>query len=211
MGGGDDDLLNGGEGNDRLEAAAGNDRLQGGGKDRLLGGGGNDELDGGAGNDVLNGGGGKDDLSGGGGKDRLSGDGGADRIDGGKGNGIVTGGGGRDFFEFKRGTGGDAIADFNAKGEKIDLGGHEGGGGFNALDITSVRGARRSTSPGTTRSWRLHECGRHRQGRRHLPRIPWKVSRGPAGLPALRPIARPPPARCARCCPAPAGMFRHRG
>lgn len=90
--------------------------------DRLWGGGGNDTLIGGRGEDVLLGGSGNDILFGAHGEDRLLGGAGHDILDGGTGRDVLTGGAGADRFDLFRGTGRDAITDFNpADGDRIGL------------------------------------------------------------------------------------------
>lgn len=111
--------LQGGAGADRLSGDALANLIQGGGgADRLAGRRGGDLLVGQDGNDRLDGGIGADLLEGGSGSDQLIGGLGADRL---------TGGLGGDVFVFRtaedsRFTGRDIVTDFNARGDRIDLG-----------------------------------------------------------------------------------------
>ena len=135
------DILNGGDGsdflvgyagNDTMSGEAGNDRLYGGdGADALAGGDGNDALSGGADNDTLEGGKGNDTLIGeagddvlwgGGSRDQLDGGDGADRLTGGAGSDTLTGGAGADVFVFLRPLdSADAITDFTAGADRIEI------------------------------------------------------------------------------------------
>ena len=115
------DHLFGGDGHDVLGGGTGDDTLAGGrGDDRLSGYDGSDRLRGGAGGDTLFGGDGADDLSGGAEDDRLLGGAGDDRLHGGDGADRLTGGDGADVFVFTAGQ--DAIADFGAGTDRIEIG-----------------------------------------------------------------------------------------
>jgi Ca2+-binding RTX toxin-like protein len=85
------DTLNGGGEANMIFGGNGDDTLNGnGGIDLLCGGNGNDTLNGGAGDDILNGANGLDQLNGEAGNDRLTGGAGADRFDGGADTDIAT-------------------------------------------------------------------------------------------------------------------------
>ena len=95
-----------------LHSLAGNDTLNGGaGIDLLYGDDGNDVVTGAAGNDSLNGG-----L----GNDMLTGDSGDDVLDGGPGADTLTGGVGSDVYLFGRGSGQDAVQNFDSGASKVD-------------------------------------------------------------------------------------------
>ncbi|MEM8794744.1 MAG: LamG-like jellyroll fold domain-containing protein, partial [Pseudomonadota bacterium] len=79
--GGDDVVIDAGDGNDEVSGTIRNDTLIGGeGADTLFGGGGNDTLDGGSGTDEVFGGSGNDVIDGGTGADQIDGGSGADTI-----------------------------------------------------------------------------------------------------------------------------------
>ena len=90
---------------------------------RINGGGGDDDLYGGpgGGDDLLTGGPGNDRLYGGVGNDTLEGGPGDDRLRGGPDNDSLAGGEGDDTFFFTPGGGDDAILDFGAGADKLDL------------------------------------------------------------------------------------------
>ena len=120
----EDNDLEGGEEDDVVDLRGGDDVFDGRGGD--------DEVEGGGGNDRISGGAGRDALSGDGGRDKLRGDGGRDVIDGGAGKDKLWGGAKGDRFVFEAGDGKDKVMDFAGK-DVIDLGGHEGAGGWRAL------------------------------------------------------------------------------
>jgi Ca2+-binding RTX toxin-like protein len=93
----DQKTLNGTNNNDTLTGGVGNDTIRGNG--------GNDSLDGNEGDDVVEGGEGNDNLVGGDGNDTLN---------GGTGNDVVFDNGGSDTFVFERGSGADAIYNYNS-------------------------------------------------------------------------------------------------
>ncbi len=143
-GGAQDDTLLGEHGNDTLFGEDGKDSLNGGANadslsggneaDTLLGEAGNDTLLGDDGNDQLSGGDDLDALFGGNGNDQLSGGNGNDRLTGGAGTDILLGGAGADRFIFLSDTPGefgDAIFDFTANSDKIEV--SAGGFGGNLL------------------------------------------------------------------------------
>jgi len=100
----DGNLLKGGAGDDALHGFGGDDRLYGGGQDdRLVGGPGADRLGGGRGDDALIGGAGRDRLDGRAGRDALE------------------GGGGADVFVLRVGGGRDAVSDFDAGRDVVDV------------------------------------------------------------------------------------------
>jgi len=121
-GGAGDDSIVGGAGQDTVVAAAGDDTVDGDvGNDDLAGGLGSDVLLGGDGDDTLDGGAGDDSLSGGTGGDELVGGLGADTLAGGAGDDDLYGGDGNDVFVLAAGTGDDAIYDYVADRDQVDL------------------------------------------------------------------------------------------
>jgi len=141
-GGSGDDSLLGGDGRDDIFGGSGNDTIlagdgvpidlvhAGAGRDSVDGEGGADVIFGGADQDTIRGGDGNDWIEGDDGADSLFGDQGIDRILGGNGNDTIEGGAGQDYlvggtgadrFVFASGSGVDAIADFNAATEVIQL------------------------------------------------------------------------------------------
>lgn len=104
--GGDDDVLNGGDGWDLIMGVGGNDTLNGGDgiRDYLFGGTGDDVLNGEIGDDSLEGGEGNDLLGGGEGNDTLRGAAGLDTLNGGDGDDSIVGGPGVETLD-----GGDGI------------------------------------------------------------------------------------------------------
>jgi Ca2+-binding RTX toxin-like protein len=107
-----DDFLGGTMDNDVIDGGLGNDNIYGmDGDDILLGDSGDDILDGGMGNDL---------LLGGAGNDGIRGDIGNDTLDGGAGNDMLLGGAGDDVYLFGRGSGEDAIYDFDSNYGNVD-------------------------------------------------------------------------------------------
>lgn len=102
----------------RLEGLAGNDTITGGGDaDLLFGGDGNDSLTGGGGADSLSGDAGDDRLFGGAGVDTIEGGAGNDLVEAGDGNDLLFGGDGHDAIRFGNGDdtayGGDGNDSFD--------------------------------------------------------------------------------------------------
>ncbi|MCK0168665.1 hypothetical protein MWU52_13985 [Jannaschia sp. S6380] len=122
VGGAGHDNLDGGKGNDTLDGGAGFDAFSGGdGNDRLIGRAGLDIMEGGTGADRLYGGGDADILYGGNGNDRIQGDAGDDVLHDGGGSDRLTGGAGADVFVLSRDRRDDAITDWEADVDRIDL------------------------------------------------------------------------------------------
>ena len=112
----------GGPGPQIMAGTPGDDVLRGrGGDNRLFGFRGDDRLFGGPGADRLFGGPGDDALHGGPGRDRLFGGAGRDRLDGGPGNDVLTGGPGRDVFVLATGGGRDAVTDWQAGRDRVEV------------------------------------------------------------------------------------------
>ena len=80
-----------------------------------------DTLDGNAGGDTISGGAGNDHLNGYEGADKIIGGTGDDVINGGAGDDVLWGGAGKDVFVFEPGQGNDAIWEFEAGQDIIDL------------------------------------------------------------------------------------------
>ena len=80
-----------------------------------------DVINGAAGNDNLNGASGNDTLNGGDGIDTLLGELGNDTLNGGAGNDILNGGVGNDTYLFGRGSGADAINEYDTTAGNTDL------------------------------------------------------------------------------------------
>ncbi len=150
-GGGGDDRIEGGSGSDRMRGGTGDDRMGGStGSDLIKGQAGADELRGGKGSDRLIGGSGPDRIKGQAGSDRAQGGPDRDRLDGGRGRDVLDGGAGNDklkggpdgdTFVFRGDFGRDRVMDFDADddAERIDLGGVDGIGSWDALRDDHLR------------------------------------------------------------------------
>jgi Ca2+-binding RTX toxin-like protein len=115
------DTLDGGVGNDYLSGDGGDDTLYGqAGLDNLWGGSGNDLLYGGLDSDYLYGDAGNDVMDGGSGNDYVYGRDGNDVMDGGVGNDYLSGEAGSDMYLFGRGSGQDAINDYDVTAGSSD-------------------------------------------------------------------------------------------
>ena len=111
---------------DRLSGRGGNDVMFGiGGDDLINAGSGDDIASGGLGNDEIQGGDGDDNLDGGSGNDILLGGAGDDLLIGGADDDVLRGGNGNDRFVFdgSRDEGSDAIRDFNAQEDAVEISG----------------------------------------------------------------------------------------
>jgi len=115
-------VLQGTPGDDKLIGYSSSDLIQGlDGNDEIHGYDGGDGLEGGAGNDQLYGEAGDDVLRGGEGNDSLHGDAGNDFLDGGPGTDYLHGNLGNDTYLFGRGSGQDAIYDFDPTPGNLDV------------------------------------------------------------------------------------------